>query len=115
MPRLVGQSCPLPIKPPSESDIALAEEGDRMAKARLRMNAIRIKQREEEIAKWHAANPDSLSDAGPAVGGARMVSPRGEKTRYVCVVVRSACVVCPRGYSIAGVGVRCGGLSSRTF
>ena len=96
MPRLGGQSCPLPIKPASERDIALAEGGDRMAKARVSMNAIRIKQREQEIAKWHAANPDSLSVAGPAVGGARLTSPRGDPTRYVCVVVRPACVVCPR-------------------
>ena len=86
--RIVG-GCPLPVKPASVRDISLAEAGDRMAKARLRMNAMRIKQREQEIAKWEEANgpapwredPDLLPDAG--VVGARMVSPRGGPTRYV--------------------------------
>jgi hypothetical protein len=100
MPRNV-LDCPLPIKPPSQRDISLAEGGDRMAKARLRMNAIRTKQREEEIAKWEQANgpaewrenPDLLSGAGPVA--ARLVSPRGENTRYVSVALRNSCLVCP--------------------
>ena len=101
MPRVAGDACPLPIKPASERDISLAEGGDRMAKARLAMNKSRIKQREEEIAKWEEANgpaplrenPDLLSDAGPVT--ARLVSPRGENARYVSVALRSSCPVCP--------------------
>lgn len=101
MPR-VGD-CPRPIWPASERDISLAEGGDKMAKARLRMNAIRIKQREQEIAKWEEANgpapwrenPDLLSDAGPVTARARLVSPRGENARYVSVALRYSCLVCP--------------------
>ena len=120
MPRIVGE-CPRPVWPANDRDISLAEAGDRMAKARLRMNAIRIKQREEEIAKWEVANgpapwrenPDLVSGAG--VAGARMVSPRGDRPlRYVRMVVSSACVVYPGGHAIACVGNACRGLPSCT-
>tara|TARA_B110001450_G_scaffold253795_1_gene277930 strand:- start:1101 stop:1478 length:378 start_codon:yes stop_codon:yes gene_type:complete len=118
--RIVG-GCPLPVQPASDRDISLAEAGDRMAKARLRMNAMRIKQREEQIAEWEESNgpapwrefPDLLPDAG--VVGARMVSPRGNRTRYVCVVVCPARAVYPRGHCIARMGLGRRGLSSRAL
>ena len=111
-------SRPTPVKPPREEDVARAAQGDRMAKARIAMQKSREKQRNREIEAWDAriirlyadnAKGSNVPDVDAVhtlpVAPARMISPRGDPTRYVCVVVRPACVVYPGGHCIARMGL----------
>ena len=115
----MASACPLPLKGPPESDLSLAKEGDRMAKARIAVNKNRMRKRNEEIERWEQVNgPAPWREYPDLVSGihgapiARLTSPRGDPTRYVCVVVRPACAQRPRGYCIAGVGLSRTGLPS---
>ena len=64
---------PRPLFPPSDSDIALAEAGDRAARTRVRVQQSRMRKREREIQDWYRKN-NALSPAvSPALSPA--VSP----------------------------------------
>jgi hypothetical protein len=47
---------PRPLFPPSDSDIALAEAGDKSAYERVKKQRTRMRKREREIAQWEEKN-----------------------------------------------------------
>ena len=58
---------PRPLFPPSDSDIALAEAGDRSARDRIRQQRSRMRKRQREIAQWESKHCAVTYVISPAV------------------------------------------------